>query len=78
MKLKKGINDRINNVCVECGISANVLTCLNKYGMPPKKLSFAISTFHKAKCGYCGKIKEVTEVRDFFYPDFSLLAKFIN
>ncbi len=63
----------IEIVCRECGISANVLTCLNKYGKPPKKLAFDVSTFYKDKCDYCGDLKYVTQVRDFFYPDFSLL-----
>jgi len=75
-QLKKELNDRICQVCSECGISANVLTCLKKYGMPPKKLAFDVSTFCEKKCDYCGERKPTTEVRDFFYPDFSLLAKF--
>lgn len=66
----------IGTVCAECGISANVLTCLKKYGMPPKKLAFDVSTSHEGKCDYCGETKYVTQVRDFFYPDFSLLKKF--
>lgn len=66
----------IHDVCSPCGISANVLTCLKKYGMPPKQLAFTVSTFHTGKCDYCGEEKMVTETRDFFYPDFSLLEKF--
>ena len=71
------LQESISNVCYECGVSANVLTCLKKYGMPPKKLCFDVSTYSLGyKCDYCGKKKDTTEVRDFFYPDFSLLAKF--
>lgn len=68
------MND-IKQVCSPCGITANVLTCLKKYGNPPKQLCFTVSTFHKGKCDCCGQEKEVTEVRDFFYPDFSLIRK---
>jgi len=67
----------IRRVCEECGISANVLTCLKKYGMPPKKLAFDISTYCSGfKCDYCGKEKDTTEVRDFFYPNFDLLKTY--
>ncbi len=63
----------IRNVCSRCGIAANVTTCLRKYGRPPKKLCFDVSTFHKAECDWCGEWDSVTEVRDFFYPDFKFL-----
>lgn len=66
---------QIQNVCHECGVSANVLTCLKKYGAPPKKLHFDVSTVHKGWCDCCGKLANVTETRDFFHPDFSLLLK---
>ena len=69
------LKSEINRVCAECGISANVLTCLFKYGKPPKKLCFGISTYGNGKCDWCGKNKPVTQVRDFFYPDFFLLKK---
>jgi hypothetical protein len=65
----------IYNVCAECGITANVLTCLKKYGRPPKTLCFTCSTYHMGKCDYCGEKKSITETRDFFYPDFSLIKK---
>lgn len=64
---------KINNVCDQCGLEANRLTCLKKYGKEPTKPKFNISTYHKCKCDSCGKVKPVTEVRDYFYPDFSLL-----
>lgn len=65
----------IYQVCAECGISANVLTCLKKYGAPPIKLCFSVSTYHFGYCDFCSKQKEVTEVRDFFFPDFDLLRE---
>ena len=67
---------KINNVCVECGVSANVLTCLKRYSNRPNKLCFTTSTYHEAKCDYCGELKPVTEVRDFFYPEFELIKQF--
>ena len=45
-------------VCRECGLKAS------------KGQSFRVSCCHKGKCGICGKIKNVTEPRDFFYPKF--------
>lgn len=69
------MNKPINLVCYECGVSANVLTALSEYGRPPIKVHRTLSTYHKGKCDNCGDNKEVTEVRDFFYPDFSLLRQ---
>lgn len=69
------LNSDIKTVCSECGIAANVLTCLYRYGAPPKQLAFTISTMHLGRCDWCGMQKSITEVRDFFYPDFSLLLK---
>lgn len=68
----------INNVCSDCGITANYLTCFKKYGTPPLKTGFDVSTFHTGKCDICGRITATTEVRDFFYPDFSLLERVIK
>jgi hypothetical protein len=68
-------NKIINNVCDKCGIEANRLTCLKKYGEEPKKKKFSVSTYHIGKCDVCGKVTQITEVRDFFYPDFNLLKK---
>lgn len=68
---------QITEVCNSCGISANVLTCLKRYGRSPLKLSFSISTFHKGMCQVCGDEDiHVTEPRDFFYPEFELLKYF--
>lgn len=65
----------INGVCRECGITANVLTCLKEYGKRPAKLCFNISTAMEGKCDYCGKKAGIVSVRDYFYPDFSLIKK---
>lgn len=65
----------INQVCYECGVTANVLTCLKKYKTPPKKLCYDSSTFHWGKCESCDENKLVTETRDYFHPNFSLLQK---
>jgi len=68
----------INEVCYDCGVTANYLTCLKKYGKLPDKKSFDYSTFHTGICQVCGEEVAVTEARDFFYPDFSLLFKKIK
>ncbi len=60
-------------VCQDCGVKANTLTCIKKYGSKPKKLQFSVSTYHRGTCEVCGKEKMVTEPRDFFYPNFGLL-----
>ena len=65
----------IRQVCSDCGIEANRLTCLKRYGHEPKKKCFDVSTFHMDKCDWCGKEKYVSETRDFFYPDFNLMVK---
>ena len=62
-----------DNVCDDCGLEANRLTCLEKYGAEPLKKKFDISTYHTGICDVCGKEKSVTESRDFFYPNFNLL-----
>lgn len=65
----------IHTVCDDCGLEANKLTCLKKYGALPKKAKSTLSTYHKGTCDCCGKEASVTEARDFFYPDLSLLNK---
>lgn len=62
-------------VCYECGVSANVLTCLKRYGQRPHQVSFTVSTYGSGTCKICGEEKDVTEKRDFFYPEFDLLEK---
>lgn len=68
----------VYEVCSPCGITANYLTCLKKYGRPPKQKAFMVSTFHKGVCEVCGEETHVTEARDFFYPDFDLIFKQIK
>lgn len=62
-------------VCRECGIEASTITFYQRHGHFPTKTCFDISTYHRNKCDVCNEEKDVTEVRDFFYPDFSLLKK---
>ncbi len=69
------LNSTINDVCNKCGIEANRLTCLKKHGKEPEQAKFIVSTYHKGICDFCGKKKYITEVRDFFYPDFNLIKK---
>lgn len=72
------VNREIRNVCSACGITANYLTCLQKYAKPPIKKAFSVSTFHTAICDICQEKTGVTEVRDFFYPDFTLIINQIQ
>ena len=44
-------------ICSDCG---------KKYG----KYSVGCSSMHKNTCGVCGEIKQVTEPRDWGYPEF--------
>lgn len=71
------LKSKIKVCCYECGVSANVLTCLKKYGKAPMQLAFTCSTFHKGACDWCKQVKQVTQTRDFFFPDFSLLEAFV-
>ena len=48
-----------NWICQECGSKAS------------KGKQFDVSTWHEGKCDVCGETKEVTEPRDFFYPEFN-------
>lgn len=73
--LEKGFDSCINQVCYECGVTANILTCLKKYKAPPKQLVFIASTYSEGKCDLCEENKFITSTRDFYYPDFSLLQK---
>lgn len=75
------LDSDIRVCCYECGVTANILTCLKRYGQPPHQIAFTVSTYHKGKCDFCGWVKDVTETRDFFYPDFGLIeptAKFLK
>jgi len=54
-------------VCVDCGNKAR--DEMNKGGV--KHCGRAMmSTWHNGKCDVCGETKEVTEPRDFGYPEF--------
>lgn len=68
-------SEDVSEVCTPCGITANYLTCLKKFGSPPDKFHFMISTFHEGICDVCGQETTVTQPRDFFYPDFNLIFK---
>lgn len=71
----KNNRSRIYQCCDDCGLEANRLTCLRDFGAEPLKPKHDLSTYHEGFCQACGKKKQVTEARDFFYPDFSLLKK---
>jgi len=75
---KEIMKKNIAVVCSPCGITANYLTCLKRYGQPPIKPCFDVSTFSEGECNLCGHIRPITQVRDFFYPDFSLIIKKIK
>ncbi len=64
----------INLCCDDCGIEANRLTCLKKYGHEPLKKKFDCSTYHLGQCDKCKQEKWITEVRDFYHPDFDLIS----
>lgn len=68
------LNTIIHQVCTECGIEANRLTCLKRYGNEPTKKCFEVSTYHTGICDFCKEEKPITQTRDFFYPDFSLIT----
>lgn len=57
-----------NQLCSDCGITANHMTCIRQFGSRAIKDSYSVSTMHTGICDICGKEKNVTEVRDFFYP----------
>lgn len=64
----------IHWVCCHCGWAASTLTCIAKRGQLPNQVAYDVSTFHDGICDCCGGTKSVTEARDFYYPDFSLLS----
>ncbi len=66
MKNKKNVikNPEYPEVCCqECG---------SKHS---KKGQFEVSTWYPGKCDICGKSTLITEVRDFFYPEFPAKTK---
>lgn len=68
-------NKSIRVCCRDCGVAASNATYMQKFGAKPMNPSFSVSTYCNGTCDCCGKDKAVTEVRDFFYPDFSLIKK---
>jgi hypothetical protein len=65
-------------ICWECGTTANALTCLKRYGVPPLKVAFSVSTWGVGECRICKRETEVTEERDFFYPEFELIEEIVR
>lgn len=61
--------------CAECGVSANVLTAIRKYKKRPRMLANMSATYHFGVCDVCKEKRLITQPRDFFYPDFSLLFR---
>lgn len=65
-------------VCEFCGIKANYLTQRKKYGKDFDEDKFipsaeGVVTCHQGICDVCGKERLLTNVRNYFYPDFSLI-----
>jgi hypothetical protein len=66
---------KIHWCCSKCGTEANRLTCLKRFGKEPIKIKYNCSTYHQGICDVCGNETGITQVRDFYNPDFSLLNK---
>jgi len=64
MRDSNKLGSDITWVCFDCGKEALSLP-INK-----GKKQFLCSTVHNGKCDVCGKVKAVTEARDFQYPKF--------
>lgn len=75
MKKEKKEYPVVSLACTPCGITANYLTCLKRFGRPPERPGYESSTFHVGTCDVCGIRRDVTETRDFFHPDFSLIFR---
>lgn len=69
---------RIQKICDRCGAVANIIDKFKANGTLPHRIKFTMSTMHEAECDFCGDFGPVTEARDFFYPDFTLLKEWIN
>lgn len=65
-------------VCHRCGVTANVLTCLKKYGQSPNQLSVVAGTSWRGRCRICGREDSVGSERDYYHPDFSLIEKVVS
>lgn len=69
-------SSEIYHVCSRCGTLAHVATELARgVKLSNIKPRCAISTFHHGICDCCGHETSVTEVRDFYYPDFALINR---
>ena len=73
---KNDSDNTVRWVCNQCGLAGNALTCLLKYGGLPNLPSMSASTFHIGYCEVCGRKTQVTEPRDYFYPDFDLISDY--
>lgn len=60
----------VHECCNLCGTLARMAHC-NAYG---KMLPISIvSTYHNGICPLCGREMAITELRDFGYPDLTLI-----
>jgi len=64
MRDSNKLNSEIYLVCQDCGSKA-LKSPINK-----GKTQFSVSTWYEGRCDVCGKLKTVTEVRDFRFPIF--------
>jgi hypothetical protein len=73
------LSHEISRVCKSCGIRANHLTQKKKFGEDFDENKFnsmaEVSTCIKGVCQVCGYEGNVYPVRDFNYPDFSLIEQ---
>jgi len=60
-------------VCDICGIEANRLTSIERYGREPRWKKHRFADYKKAKCDICGRKTRVTTPDSFFLPNFKLL-----
>jgi rRNA maturation protein Nop10 len=73
--------DYPDDVCTPCGVTANTMACVKKYGERPLKDCFTTSTMHEGQCDVCGTNTYVTNPRCFFYPDpraFKYLKRYLK
>lgn len=70
---------KIELVCEYCGVKANHLSQMRKYGEEFDEEKFVpmaeVSTCIKGVCHVCGYEGNVYPVRDFNYPDFNLMTE---
>lgn len=58
-------------ICDDCGTKARNLELDNRHYKKGERapLKLSISTYHEGKCKVCKQIKNVTEPRDYYFPD---------